>query len=169
MRAEPLDSSRLLLEPLRVDHAEEMADVLAAPELYAFTGGGPPDVDRLRRTYARQVAGRSDDGGQWWLNWVIRRHDTGRAAGYVQATVQSARPVAEIAWVVGVDHQGRGFAQEAAGLVVAWLRAAGIDRVTAHVHPDHAASAAIARRIGLVASDTVEDGEVLWESLPPTP
>ncbi|MEU4803799.1 GNAT family N-acetyltransferase [Actinosynnema sp. NPDC023587] len=173
MRAEPLDSSRLRLEPLRVEHAEEMAVVLAAPELYAFTGGEPPDVAELRRRYARQVLGRSREGDQWWLNWVVRRHDTGQAAGYVQATVENGPPwvgnrppAAEIAWVVGVGHQGRGFAQEAAGLVVGWLRAAGITRFTAHAHPDHAASNAVARWIGLVATDVVEDGELLWETLP---
>ncbi|MEU6149255.1 GNAT family N-acetyltransferase [Actinosynnema sp. NPDC047251] len=167
-----MSSDRLLLEPLRVGHAEEMAVVLAAPELYTFTGGEPPTVDDLSRTYARQVRGRSADGGQWWLNWVVRRRDTGHAVGYVQATVDTARPAAELAWVVGTAHQGLGFAQEAAGLVVDALRAAGITRFTAHVHPDHAASAAVARRVGLLLTDTVEDGEQRWESpcrSPPVP
>lgn len=168
MRAEPLTTARLLLEPLRVGHAEEMAPVLAAPGLYAFTGGEPPDLDRLRARYRHQAAGRSADGGQWWLNWVVRRRDTGRAAGYVQATVETARPQAELAWVIGVADQGRGFAPEAAGGVARWLRAVGIGRLTAHVHPDHVASAAVARRIGLVATGVVQDGELLWES-PPTP
>mgnify|MGYP000446835116 CR=1 FL=1 len=33
--------------------------------------------------------------------------------------------------------------------MVAWLRAAGAEEVIAHIHPGHAASAAVARRLGL--------------------
>lgn len=37
--ATPIETARLRLEPLEPAHAEEMVAVLAAPELYAFTGG----------------------------------------------------------------------------------------------------------------------------------
>ena len=38
----------------------------------------------------------------------------------------------------------------------------GIRTVTAHIHPDHDASAAVADRVGLKPTLTVEDGERLW-------
>jgi hypothetical protein len=62
-----LDTPRLLLEPLRADHADEMATVPADPQLYAFTGGEPPGVDTLRRRYTVQATGRSVDGTRVWL------------------------------------------------------------------------------------------------------
>ena len=40
-RARPLTTRRLMLEPLRPDHARELAPVLADPALHAFTGGEP--------------------------------------------------------------------------------------------------------------------------------
>ncbi|GGS29814.1 GNAT family N-acetyltransferase [Actinokineospora fastidiosa] len=162
MRAEPLGDELVVLEPLCVEHAEEMAAVLADGELYAFTGGEPPTPGRLRGRYEAQVRGRSADGGQWWLNWVVRCRADGAAAGYVQATVD--HDGAELAWVIGLRHHGRGLARASAGLVVAWLREQGVGRVIAHVHPGHAASGAVARGIGLAPTQVVVDGEVRWES-----
>ena len=161
-----LRSERLDLEPLRLDHAGEMASVLADPRLYTFIGGHPPDARQLRERYRHQLVGGSADGTQQWFNWVIRRRDDGRALGYVQATVteDADGPAAEVAWVVGTGFQGRGFAREAAGAMADWLRHQGVSRVVAHVHPEHPASQAVARAAGLVPTTTVVDGEVRWQS-----
>ncbi|RII97089.1 GNAT family N-acetyltransferase, partial [Clavibacter michiganensis subsp. insidiosus] len=48
--------------------------------------------------------------------------------------------------------------------MVEWLREGGVGIVRAHIHPDHAASAAVARRLGLAPTDERVDGEVRWES-----
>lgn len=159
MTIEPLSSARLTLEPLTVDHAAAMVGVLADPSLYEFTGGAPPDLADLSARYARQSVGHSADGSEQWLNWVVVAD--GRPIGYVQATLVGTE--AEIAWVVSPAHQGRGFATEAAAAMVDWLMAAGVTRLVAHVHPDHAASAGVAERLGLRPTDVVEEGEVQWE------
>ncbi|RII89234.1 GNAT family N-acetyltransferase, partial [Clavibacter michiganensis] len=39
----------------------------------------------------------------------------------------------------------------------------GVGVVRAHIHPDHAASEAVARRLGLAPTDERVDGEVRWE------
>jgi RimJ/RimL family protein N-acetyltransferase len=157
---------RLCLEPLRVEHADEMVRVLGAPELYRFTGGRPPEARELRERYARQVKGRSPDGREVWRNWVVRRRANGVPVGWIQATVAGSSPhrTAELAWTIGVDHQRRGYAREAAAVAMAALRAEGVTRFAAHVHPDHAASIAVARALGLVCADQVHDGEVLWRT-----
>ena len=156
-------SARLWLVPLAVSDAEEMVGVLSAAALYTFTGGGPPGLDELRARYTRQVAGRSPDGSQEWRNWIIRREPGGQAVGYVQATVMDDGRRAEIAWVVGVDWQGQGYAAEAAQALVAWLDSRGVTTIQAHIHPGHAASAAVARRAGLAPTAHFDDGEQLWQ------
>lgn len=160
----PFATHRLDLLPLAVEHAAEMAVVLADPALHAFIGGEPLDEDALRARYARLAAG-SPDPAVSWLNWVIRVRDEGCLAGYVQATV-TAESVAEVAWVVGTGRQGRGIATEAARGLVGWLRDAGARTIVAHVHPDHAASAAVAASAGLSPTDEWQDGEVSWVHLP---
>jgi hypothetical protein len=45
---------------------------------------------------------------------------------------------------------------------VRWLIEGGIGYITAHVHLAHAASAAVARKAGLRATDAIYDGERHW-------
>ena len=136
--------------------------VLGAPSLYGFTGGEPPSVEQLRDRYAAQVEGPPDDD-EAWRNWIVREGtdaDDGAATGYVQATVTG--DTADVAWVIGEAWQGRGYASEAAQAMVGWLGTHGVRTVTAHIHPEHDASAAVADRVGLKPTLTVEDGERLW-------
>jgi hypothetical protein len=60
--AEAIASSRLELQPLRVEQAPEMGAVLDDPALYTYTGGRPPSEAELAERYRRQVAGVSPDG-----------------------------------------------------------------------------------------------------------
>jgi RimJ/RimL family protein N-acetyltransferase len=160
---EVIVTARLDLVPLRPGHAAEMAAVLADPALYAFTGGSPPTVDELRSRYQWWAEG-SPDPAVTWCNWVIRLREAGCLAGTVQATITgpAGDPAAEIAWVVGTPWQGRGIATEAARGLVGWLAGRGIQVVTAHIHPDHRASAAVATAAGLGPTGELHDGEMLW-------
>ncbi|MFF4243815.1 GNAT family N-acetyltransferase [Streptomyces sp. NPDC001822] len=157
---EPFSTARLDALPLDVAHAREMAAVLSDPALHTYTGGAPEGLDALRARYERQSAGSPDPAELWW-NWVLRVRAEGCLAGYVQATLRDGR--AEVAWVLGTPWQGRGYATEAAaGLVRHLLGRRTVRSVVAHIHPDHAASAAVAAAAGLTATDEWEDGEVRW-------
>ncbi|NUT53447.1 MAG: GNAT family N-acetyltransferase [Saccharothrix sp.] len=154
-----ISTARLDLLPLRVEHAAEMAEVLADPALHTFIGGTPLSPEALLTRYERLAAG-SPDPAQRWLNWVIRLRAEDRLTGTVQATITGR--TAEIAWVVGTPWQGRGIASEAARGLVGWLSTQPMDTVVAHVHPDHHASAAVAASAGLSATGERHDGEVRW-------
>lgn len=162
MTSDRIASARLSLVPLSVADAGEMVKVLSEPALYEFTGGAPPSLAELRARYERQTAGRSPDGSQEWRNWIIRSAPGGEAVGYVQATITGSGARAEIAWLVGVDWQGRGYAAEAARALAGWLDSRGVTSIQAHIHPGHAASAAVARRAGLLPTGRFDDGERLW-------
>jgi RimJ/RimL family protein N-acetyltransferase len=162
--AERLETVGLILEPLRIEHAEEMVLVLGDRRLYAYTGGEPPDLDRLRARFARQIVGRSSDGEHGWLNWIVRVRSTWEAAGVVQARLsdEDRHVEAEIAWIVGVAQQGNGYATEAAVAMVGWLARHGVAMLVAHIHPGHAASIGVARRLGLSPTEVSVDGETRW-------
>ncbi|MGW2828190.1 GNAT family N-acetyltransferase [Streptomyces sp. NPDC001286] len=160
LATEPFRTARLDAVPLSVGHADEMAAVLSDPALHTFIGGSPHSPEALRARYERLVAG-SPDPAVSWCNWVLRRREDSRLVGTVQATV--AGPDAEIAWVVGTPWQGRGYASEAArGLVALLGRHADVSTVSAHIHPDHAASAAVARAAGLTPTNEEHEGERRW-------
>jgi RimJ/RimL family protein N-acetyltransferase len=154
-----------------VEHAEEMQQVLAGPELYTFIGGTPPTLPELQARYRQMVAGPPAGRTVGWLNWVIRQQRDQRLTGTVQATIwpapaDSIYPAglrASVAWVVGLAWQGQGIASEAARALVGWLRKHGVLAVTASIHPRNAASAAVARCCGLVPTSELIDDEIVWK------
>lgn len=160
-RAEGISTERLVLVPLRVEHATEMAGVLADPALHTFIGGAPDSPPDLRRRYERLTAG-SPDPAVAWLNWVIRLRAEECLTGTVQATAAPGHT--EIAWVVGTPWQGLGIAKEATCALVDWLRGKRVDTIVAHIHPGHHASAAVATAAGLTPTDRCQDGEVEWRT-----
>lgn len=156
----PITTDRLVLRPLRVSDADEMATVLADQSLYEFTGGRPLTVGELANRYQLQTAGPGTPG-EAWCNWIIRVGTRERAVGFVQATVVG--DLADLAWVLGALDHGRGFATEAVMAVRDWLAENEVRHIEAHIHPRHEASQAVAQRIGMVRTgDCDDEDEEIW-------
>jgi RimJ/RimL family protein N-acetyltransferase len=158
--AEPIDTLRLDLHPLRPADADALFPVLNDERLHGFIGGRPLTLAALRRRYRALASGRSPDGREAWLNWTVRLRADGSPIGTLQASVSG--DVAEVAWVVGVAWQGCGYASEAARALVGWLRLKGVIIIRAAIHPEHVASQAVARRAGLAPTAETVDGETVW-------
>ncbi len=156
--AAAITTERLELRPLSLADAAEMHAVLAAPALYEFTGGSPPSLEELENRYFLQTTG-DPIGAEVWLNWVVRIID-GPAIGFVQATV--AEDATELAWLIGVEAQGNGYATEATAAMRAHLERCDVTSFRATIHPDHVASKHVAHSIGLMPTDEYSDGEVVW-------
>ncbi|MBA3798146.1 MAG: GNAT family N-acetyltransferase [Geodermatophilaceae bacterium] len=165
-----IETARLILEPLRIDHAAELAPTLDDEALHRYIGGSPATLDELRSRFAAQIVGHSPNGAEGWLNWVVRTRDAGAAVGTVQTTLhgEPGARSAEIAWVIARPHQSKGYASEASGGMLVWLGRHGVRRVNAHIHPEHRASIGVAKRLGLIPTEDIADGEIRW-TLPPEP
>ncbi|HEY1398508.1 GNAT family N-acetyltransferase, partial [Roseateles sp.] len=149
----PLDAPPLRLEPVSVEHADEMHAVLADPSIYEFLEEDePPSLQWLREAYVRRAKGQSPDGDEQWFNWMIRRDD-GRLIGYVQATVESPE-VCWIAYVLAAEGRGQGHATRAVTAMVDYLRGAyDIQRWLASVDAGNARSIALLERLGFTEAD----------------
>jgi RimJ/RimL family protein N-acetyltransferase len=159
-------SERLRLEPISIDHAPEMVEVLADASIYEFTGGEAPTLEQLQRRIALQEVGHSPDLRQGWFNWIVKAKDDDVPMGFVQASLErnQTQLTANIAWVIKPTHQGQGVASEATTAMSDWLQARGVTSLVAYIHPDHHASIGVARKQGLHPTSLTEDGEVRWES-----
>ena len=168
-KAPAIRSERLVLEPLSLEHAEEMAPVLDDPRLHTYIGGEPLSLSQLRVRYAMLAAGPSIGVRERWLNWILRRLSDDVAVGYVQATLTPAPQGvhARVAWMVGASYQGSGYATEAARAMLDFLAERGISQVGATIHPENRDSIAVAIRLGMVASSDFVDGEVVWRLTSP--
>jgi len=161
-RANAIDTPRLRLDPMGPADADELFAVLDDVALHLHTGGEPMSRPELERWITFVASGASPSGWETWCNWVIRRTGDNVLVGTGQATIVDDE--ASLAWVIGTAWQGSGYAKEAAAGMVAWLRAHGVSSLRANIHPDHGASKAVARSIGLTPTDEREAGEVVWRS-----
>ena len=168
----PLATERLILEPLAVDHAGELYEVLRDEALYRDLDESPPaSAEALRERYRRQVAGPPAERVESWFNWIVRLRDAGGdpataapAIGFVQATVLADR-VAWIGFVIGRPWQGHGHAGEAAAAMLVHLAiAGGVRRFLATTESRNEASIRVLARLGF--TDAVEDDLAVF---PPGP
>lgn len=151
-RMTPIHTERLLLEPLGPSHAEEMFPVLSDPAIYEWLDyGAPASVEYLRALYARLEAGRSPDGSEVWLNFLVRLNG-GQAIGYVQATVYPGHK-AYVGYVLASLFWGKGYAAEAMTALLTHLAREHPTPVTIAVIEDgNVRSAALLRRLDFIAA-----------------
>jgi hypothetical protein len=89
MRDEEIHGRRVALAPLRERHASELVGLLDDDFVRDTLGVG--DVEGLRRRFAAWESRRSPDGGEAWLNWVVRGRDDGRALGWARRPCEARR------------------------------------------------------------------------------
>jgi RimJ/RimL family protein N-acetyltransferase len=151
------------LEPLVQGHAEEMFEVLAAPEIYAYLDEpGPLALGPLRERYRKLETRLSTDGTQQWLNWVVRIEATRQCAGFVQATVYPDA-TAGFAYVLAPQFWGRGIAHAACVEVIDLLcRDYGVRALYATVDARNARSINLLLRLGFapLGREAYPHGEV---------
>ena len=110
---QPLETPRLLLEPLVPSHAAALYAALQAPELYTFIPQDPlASLDALAARYTAIATRHSPDGRERWLNWAARSRATGASIGTFEATVHADR-TARLAYMVFPPFQRQGYAAEA--------------------------------------------------------
>jgi RimJ/RimL family protein N-acetyltransferase len=159
-----IETARLHLTLLVAADADDLFPVLNDTRLHDFIGGTPSTREQLRQRFTQWQRRIAPDGGQLWLNWVVRLVRIGVAVGYVQAAVEADR--ASIAYVIGTSWSHQGIATEAAiGTCELLRRHLGIRHLDAHIHPAHVASARVAHHAGLAPTGELDrDGEELWTS-----
>jgi [ribosomal protein S5]-alanine N-acetyltransferase len=113
-----IETTRLRLEPLRRDHAALVFAGLHDPQLYALMPEEPPtSLEALEKRYAFLQAGKSPDGKEHWLNWIIFDRRSEKPVGTFQATVRDEAP-SDIAYIVFAAHWRQGIAREAGAGVI---------------------------------------------------
>jgi RimJ/RimL family protein N-acetyltransferase len=166
-----ITTQRLRGEPVELRHAAAMARVLSDPRIWLHLDQEPPTLAALLGQYAFLSAGKSPDGTEHWLTWILfaREADAGADAGaarvdrsepeplgFVQATIKEPA-TAHLAYVLHPSHWRRGYAREAIGalldLVFARYRVA---RAVIEMDTRNSASIALARALGFRHVATTE-------------
>jgi RimJ/RimL family protein N-acetyltransferase len=146
-----LRTDRLLLRPLTAGDVDELLAYRGRPDVCRYVPFEPMDrqqvVDRLAGSWARTEL--TDEGQSLTLGAVLAR--TGRLVGDVVLFWHSRlHRGGEIGYVFNPDFAGHGYATEAAGAVLRWgFDELGLHRIVARLDERNAASARVARRLGM--------------------
>lgn len=143
-----LETDRLILEPLRREHAKHLFPTLSDPRLYTFIPQDPPSsVLALETRYQQLENRRSPAGDETWLNWAIRLKETGKYIGTVQATLCQDKS-ALLAYELSTEFWGKGYATESCLRVIESLFAdCDVVEVIAEVDTRNAASCKLLERL----------------------
>lgn len=147
-----VETSRLILRPLRDSDFAEYWAMTADPETYRFAERGPMASDEAWTRLLRQA-------GHWaWLGYglfAIEEKSSGRFVGetgladFRRGLDPAFDGCPEASWTIAAAARGRGYALEAAQAAHGWFDAErGGQRTVCLVHADNRASLAIAAALG---------------------
>lgn len=139
-----ITTERLRLRPATMEDVDFWVDLHADPEVNRFVGAYTPEraEDRLRRISDSWAA-------RGYGLCVVELLDGGEAIGRSGLNWWDEFGETEIGWTFRREHWGRGYATEAAQAVLDWgFGRLELDQITAMIHADNQASAAVAERLG---------------------
>jgi RimJ/RimL family protein N-acetyltransferase len=113
-----LFTSRFRLEPLRLEHAAPMFELLSDAQIYEFLTSAPPvSLAALAERYLRLETRGPADGSEQWLNWIIQPLAGDACLGFIQATLYTPQ-TADFGFILGPAYWGDGIAFEASVAVL---------------------------------------------------
>ncbi|MET9532780.1 GNAT family N-acetyltransferase [Streptomyces sp. NPDC006649] len=148
-----ITTERLRLRPLSESDTDWWVRLHADEEVNSYVGAYTPAQAAARLRVIEQQWARRGHG-----LCAVELRSTGEAIGRCGLHWWEQFDETEIGWTFARAHWGRGYATEAARSVLAWgFGPLGLERITSMIHPDNAASAAVARRLGFtpLREDTV--------------
>jgi RimJ/RimL family protein N-acetyltransferase len=143
-----LVTERLVLRRLREPDLDALAAIYADPLTMRFLGGPRTRADTSARLESMIAAHREQGFGLWATTLVGDGTLIGRCGLLVQDVEGTTEH--EIAYLLGREWWGKGYATEAAAAIRDHARGRlGLDRLISLIAPENTASQAVARRIGM--------------------
>ena len=145
-------TERLRLRPYTVDDFGSMSALMSRPETFRYPSREPFREEEVWNRLLGHV-------GHWAAYGfgfcAVEERATGAFVGetgfawFRRGLGESYAEAPEATWTIAPDHQGRGYASEAAGAAQRWIeQRLGLPRTLCMIHPDNAPSLGVARRLG---------------------
>ncbi|GLY87074.1 GNAT family N-acetyltransferase [Actinoallomurus iriomotensis] len=147
----PIKTERLLLRRYTDDDLADLAAIQSRPDVTRYLYWGPRDLTQARGSLAMKIAASAlrEEGDN--LTLAVELPETGKMIGDVQLFwISEAHRQGEIGYIFHPDYGGRGYATEAAEVI---LRLAfeelGLHRVAGRLDARNTASARVLERLGM--------------------
>jgi RimJ/RimL family protein N-acetyltransferase len=163
--SEPLLTERLRLRRSVPEDAEAISAYRSDPEVNRTQGWARTDPGSVRADIEEMTARAPGEPGGW-VQFSVEERDGGRLVGDVGISPADGEPgVIKVGYTTSPVYQGRGYATEAVGALVAYaFDALGADVVRAYADADNTASIRVAEKVGMRLIERFEhrEGNEVW-------
>jgi RimJ/RimL family protein N-acetyltransferase len=147
-----LYTERLVLRPPTLDDLAWCLAAINTPGMMRHLGGEVRSEGEVRESLEGDIAAFATPGGhQRWTAWCGDER-VGRVGLFhvrSDAAPEALRGQREIGWMFAEEHQGNGYATEAADAVLGWAFACDLPEVFSQTSDSNAASTRMMQRLGL--------------------
>lgn len=165
---EPFVTERLVLRRSRPEDAETISAYRSDPDVHRYQGWERTDPEGVRAEIA-EMSGRSPGSSGGWVQLSVEERDGNTLVGDVGLSPADDEPgVIKVGYTVAPTFQGRGYATEAIGALVAYaFDVLGAEVVRAYASAENVASLRVAEKVGMRLIERIEhrrDDEV-WHGV----
>jgi RimJ/RimL family protein N-acetyltransferase len=147
----PLVTERLELRPFRDDDFAAMYAMHSDEHVVQWLYNDARNADEVRDLLARKIAGAAlAEEGEWLSCAVVRRDDDSVVGDVGLHWVSKEHRCGEIGFIVHPEHQGRGYATEAAAALLPFaFDGMGLHRVIGRTEARNTGSARVLEKLGM--------------------
>jgi RimJ/RimL family protein N-acetyltransferase len=144
--SQPIETARLRLRMLRLDDLDQLAGLLADPDVMRYVEDGlPKDRDVAEKALHSIIAHWSRHG---FGRWAVEEKATGQFIGF--GGLRSLQGTPEVVYHLAPGFWGKGLATELARAALDFgFNRCGFDRIVAIAKPANAASIQVLHKLGM--------------------
>ncbi len=165
----PLETERLVLRPFDDGDLDALYAMQSDPESARWLYNDPLELGETKTSLARKISGSSLAAEGQWLSAAVVLRATGEQVGAVSLLWASElHRSGELGFIFAREHQGRGYATEAARALLAFafdeLR---LHRVIGRLEPRNIGSARVLEKLGMRREAHLVENEWIkgeWQS-----
>ena len=159
----PLETERLLLRPYTVDDLDSFHAIARREDVNRYLYSEPRDRDEAREVLARVVTRTAIDDEHDDLLLAVLVKEAGVIVGHVTLERASREHrQGEIGYVLHPDHQGHGYATEAATMMLRLgFEGLGFHRIVGRLDARNVASARVLERLGMRREAHLRENEFI--------
>lgn len=157
-----LETNRLTLRPFHKEDASEVQRMAGDVEIARTTLNVPhPYPDGAAEQFFEATHKAADEGRAF--TFAVELKETGQLVGCIGLGIQAAHKRAEIAYWIGKEYWGHGYASEAARAVVRFgFTTCDLNRIYAFAMSHNPASTGVMKKVGMTYEGTFPQHAVKW-------
>ncbi|MFT5012279.1 MAG: ribosomal-protein-alanine N-acetyltransferase [Patiriisocius sp.] len=156
----PLSGERIIVRDWRVDELEGMHRWLGNPQVRKFLSFGTSSIDESA-AHLRDVIDSQKENPREHYYLAIELKESGMTIGDAGFSWKG-KGIAEIGYFLEPDYWGKGFATEAAKMMITFAFGLGADQVLASCDVENADSEMVMRRCGMEKLESDDPDRLLY-------